>query len=51
MKQIDEISMIRAGVMVFNATINTIQLYRGGAVLLIEETGVLEDNPRPVTSH
>ena len=30
MQQIVEISMIRAGVMVFNATINTIQLYRGG---------------------
>ena len=30
MKQIVEICMIRVGVMVFNATINTIQLYRGG---------------------
>jgi hypothetical protein len=30
MKQIVEISMIRVGVMVFNATIYIIQLYRGG---------------------
>ena len=30
MKEIVEICMIMVGVMVFNATINTIQLYRGG---------------------
>jgi hypothetical protein len=38
-------------VMVFSATFNKIQIYRGGQVLLVEETGVPEENHRPAVSH
>jgi hypothetical protein len=38
-------------VMVFNTTFNNFQLYRGGHVLLVEETGEPGENHRPVVSH
>ena len=39
------------GVMVFNATFNNISVILWRSVLLVEETGVLEENHRPVASH
>ena len=36
--------------MVFNATLTIFQLYRGGK-LMMEETGVPEENYQPVASH
>jgi len=39
------------GVMVFNATFKNISVISWGAVLLVEETGVPEENHRPVASH
>ena len=38
-------------VMVFNATFNNILVISWWSVLLMEETGVPEENHRPVTSH
>jgi len=37
--------------MVFNATFNNISVISWRSVLLVEETGVLGENHRPVTSH
>jgi hypothetical protein len=37
--------------MVFNATFNNISAISWGSVLLVEETGVTEENHRPVASH
>jgi len=37
--------------MVFNATFNNISVISQHSVLLVEETGVLGKNYRPVTSH
>jgi len=37
--------------MVFNATFNNISLISWQSVLLVEETGVLLENHRPVESH
>ena len=37
--------------MVFNATCNNISVILRRSVLLVEETGVPEENLRPVTSH
>ena len=38
-------------VMVFNATFNNISVMSWWSVLLVEETGVLGENHRPVASH
>ena len=38
-------------VMVFNKTFNNISVISWQSVLLVEETGVPEENHRPVTSH
>ena len=40
-----------AGIMVFNATFNNISDISRRSVLLVEETGVLWENHRPVASH
>ena len=48
MKQIVEICMIRAGVMVLNATTNTIQLYRGGQFYWLRK---LEYSGKPPPCH
>jgi hypothetical protein len=37
--------------MVFNAFSTIPLFYRGGQFLLMQETGVLGENPRPVASH
>ena len=37
--------------MVFNATFNNISVIRWRSVLLVEETGVPEENQRPVASN
>jgi hypothetical protein len=37
--------------MVFNATFNNISVISWQSVLLVEETGVPEENHRPVTNH
>jgi len=37
--------------MVFNATFNNISAISWWSVLLVEETGVPEENHRPVASH
>ena len=37
--------------MVFNATYNNISVILWWSVLLVEETGVLRENNRPVASH
>jgi hypothetical protein len=37
--------------MVFNATFNTISVLSWWSVVLVEETGVLRENHRPVASH
>jgi hypothetical protein len=37
--------------MVFNATVNNISVISWGSALLMEETGVTEENHRPVTSY
>jgi hypothetical protein len=37
--------------MVFNATFNNISVISWWSVLLVEETGVPEENHRPVASH
>jgi hypothetical protein len=39
------------GVMVFNATFNNISVISWRSVLLVEETGELGKNHRPVASH
>jgi hypothetical protein len=39
------------GVMVFNATFNNISVISWPSVLLVEETGVPEENLRPAASH
>ena len=39
------------GFMVFNATFNNISVISWLSVLLMEETGVPEENHRPVASH
>ena len=41
----------RLGFMVLNATFNNILVISWWSVLLVEETGVLEENHRPVASH
>ena len=41
----------RASVMVLNATFNNISVISWQSVLLVEETGVPEENHRPVASH
>jgi len=42
---------VRVRVMVFNATFNNISVISWRSVLLVEETGVLGENHRPVASH
>jgi hypothetical protein len=37
--------------MVFNATLNNISVISWRSVLLVEETGLTEENHRPVASH
>ena len=37
--------------MLFNATFNNISVISWRSVLLVEETGVPEENQRPATSH
>jgi hypothetical protein len=39
------------GFMVFNATFNNISVISWWSVLLVEETGVPEENHQPVASH
>ena len=39
------------GVMVFNATFNTISVISWWSVLMVEETGVPRENHRPAVSH
>jgi hypothetical protein len=39
------------GVMVFNATFNSISVISWRSILLLEETGVPGENHRPVASH
>jgi hypothetical protein len=41
----------RASVMVLNATFNNISVISWQSVLLVEDTGVPEENHRPVASH
>jgi hypothetical protein len=38
-------------VMVFNATFNNNQLYRGGQLLLVKDTGEPLESQQPVVSH
>jgi len=38
-------------VMMFNATFNNISVISWRSVLLVDETGVLAENHRPVASH
>jgi hypothetical protein len=37
--------------MVFNATFNNISVISCRAVVLVEDTRISEENPRPATSH
>jgi len=37
--------------MVFNPTFTNSSVISWGSVLLVEETGILEENHRPVASH
>jgi hypothetical protein len=41
---------VKIRVMVFNATFNNISAISWWSVLMVEETGVLEENHRPATS-
>ena len=43
--------MNRVRVMVFNATLNNISAISWQLVLLVEETGVPEENQQPAASH
>ena len=43
--------LIGSGVMVFNATFNNISVILWSSIFLVEETGVLRENYRPVVSH
>ena len=47
----DAKEVIRFRFMVFNATFNNITVISLRSVLLVEETGVLGENHRPVASH
>jgi hypothetical protein len=42
---------VKVRVMVFNATFNNISAISWWSVLLVEETGVLGENHRPVANH
>ena len=42
---------LRIMAMVFNATLNNISVISWRSILLMEETGVVEENHRPVASH
>jgi hypothetical protein len=42
---------IRDRAMMFNATFNNISVISWRSVLMVEETGVPEENHRPVASH
>jgi hypothetical protein len=46
-----ELSFIFVWFMVLNATFNNISVISWQEVLLVKETGVTEENQRPVTSH
>jgi hypothetical protein len=48
---LDEIQSNWLGFMVLNATLNIISVILWQSVLLVEETGVPEENHRPVASH
>ena len=48
---LDEIQSNWLGFMVLNTTLNIISVILWQSVLLVEETGVLEENHRPVASH
>jgi len=43
--------ILKVRVMKFNATFNNISVISWQSVLLVEETGVPEENHRPVASH
>ena len=43
--------VVTGWLMVFNATFNNISVISWRSVLLVEETGVPEENHRPVASH
>ena len=45
------VQFIRVWLMVFNTTFSNISVISWGQVLLMEETGVLEENHCPATSH
>ena len=42
---------LKVCLMVFNATLNNISIISWRSVLLVDETGVLGENHRPVASH
>jgi hypothetical protein len=42
---------VRVSVMVFNATVNNISVISWRSALLMEETGIPEENHRPVRSY
>ena len=44
-------SCIRYNIMIFNAPLNKISAISWRSVLLVEETGVLKENQRPVANH
>ena len=48
---LDEIQSNWLGFMVLNATLNIISVILWQSVLSVEETGVPEENHRPVASH
>ena len=51
MKPFKMIFGVMVRVMVFNATFNNISVISWWSVLLVEETGVLGENHRSITSH
>ena len=42
---------VKVTVMVFNTTFNNISVISWGSILLVEETGIQEENHRPVSNH
>ena len=48
---IESMNRVRVTVIVFNATFNNISAISWRSVLLVEETGVPEENHQPVASH
>jgi hypothetical protein len=42
---------VKVTVMVFNTTFNNISVISWGSIVLVEETGIQEENHRPVSNH